>query len=574
MPALRHITGDESIPVFKPIPYLGSRQQQLGDTIGYTYYDLQVSCAPGMRLAVDDSGYVHVNWMKMNSAHSLRYCGWNVRFDTGVWYGETQASPSWSGYVRIDLTNDNRTVITYHYNDGSNYFSWIDIDDGQCWGCFGNNMGNNNCGAEQHIWPVIAVKDSNITMVTGDNVPAGDANLHKYHSTDLGQTWAYQAAYDSCCCLSQFLRASENSSKVVYVWTQSIAMEFTGQLISQTSCDIKYELSTDGGVAWNAPVNITNYQPPGTMVNGDTTPVAYCDPCAVFDQNDNLHLAWGVNLVWVHNDTIYYYDRAKIMHWDEISGNITTVSSPSIYYSEPDGWWLDTQPHYATGASGGWRMACDKPQLIVDEGNGDLYCVWHGNDDTTDVGASGFFNHELYGAKSVDNGATWTDYVNLTNTRAPGAGAGACMDEDYMTANPQVVNDSIWLTYIEDKDAGSAPNAEGTYTENPVRVWIFPKRDIGLQEHRTDLPATAMLSITPNPVTRMTTLHYTLASSSHMNLDLYDAAGRLIEQLIDDYNRKGTYALTINTNDLANGTYFVLMETPEEHCTGTLVVVH
>ena len=112
--------------------------------------------------------------------------------------------------------------------------------------------------------------------------------------------------------------------------------------------------------------------------------------------------------------------------------------------------------------------------MIVDA-NDDLYCLWHGNDDYNDFSAAGFINGEFYGAISHDNGATWSGDRNLTNTRSPGAADGACDDEDYMTACPKVVNDSIYLTYIEDKDAGGWPQTEGVMTDSPVRCWVFPK---------------------------------------------------------------------------------------------------
>ena len=43
-----------------------------------------------------------------------------------------------------------------------------------------------------------------------------------------------------------------------------------------------------------------------------------------------------------------------------------------------------------------------------------------------------------------------------------------------MTASPYVVNDSIYLTFIEDKDAGYFWSLEDRdITDNPVRCWIF-----------------------------------------------------------------------------------------------------
>ena len=158
---------------------------------------------------------------------------------------------------------------------------------------------------------------------------------------------------------------------------------------------------------------------------------------------------------------------------------VSVINSPSTYYNEPGGWWI-------TGTLGQfplWRLPADQPQCIYDN-NDVLYCLWHGNDDTTDVSAGGIFNGELYGSYSTDNGITWLNYVNLTNTRSPGAPPGVCYDENYMTAHPCVYNDSIWITYIEDKNAGGNPGE----TDNPVRCWVFPKDLIsGLAEKEAEL---------------------------------------------------------------------------------------
>jgi hypothetical protein len=217
-------------------------------------------------------------------------------------------------------------------------------------------------------------------------------------------------------------------------------------------------------------------------------------------------------------------------------------------------------------------MPADQPQLIVDA-NDDLYCLWCGNDDYNDYSAAGFINGEFYGAISYDNGATWTDYRNLTGTRTPGAGAGACDDEDYMTACPRVVNDSIYVTYIEDKDAGGWPQTEGVLTENPVRCWVFDKSWVGVAERDLE-NINASLSLYPNPAMHNTELSYGLVHAEEVSVQMYDAAGRLVRVLDRGYRAVGMYSLDIATSDLANGMYFVVLDTPTQKVSRSLVVLH
>jgi hypothetical protein len=539
LPKLR---GDEPLPVGRPIPYNGVRQYFSGQDsiIGSTSIELQSSGSFGQRIMVDDLGQAHIDWMWGDyPGQTTRYCAWNLRYADGSFYGATQASESWSGFVQIDVTRDvnpdsQGSVVSYHWNAGAGYYSWIDINR---WGAPSDPKSPEVDG---HIWPVICVaRNNNIIMVTGDN---NNVNMnHLYLTTDEGETWTHLMEFDSVAGASRFVRASRNpgSQKVVHVWTQSMDLED----VSQWCNDVYYGLSTDNGVTWDAPINITNYTPPDSMSAGDSVIWAFNNTSAVFDTSDNLHIAWGGHLAWRGaGDTLYGGDRAKIFQWDEVSGIISTVSSPSIYYNEPGGWWLEPwvngAPYWHAGAADPWRTMCDQPQLVVDPTNNDLYCLWHGNDDSTDVSAGLRVNGELYGAYSNDNGLTWTDYVNLTNTRTPGAGPGDCFDEDYMTACPFLVNDSLFITYIEDKDAGAYAYA-GEMTDNPVHCWVFHK-NTGITEENALEPeyANPALELSPNPFSGKINIGYRIQDARYMRKDfslkIYDVSGRVVRDLTNN----------------------------------------
>jgi hypothetical protein len=464
--------------------------------------------------------------MKRDAAGSVRFCAWNARFANGDWFGETQAAPDWSGFVQIDVSRDanpdsQRSVICYHYNG----LSYIDIDAGNLYAWWPHDPKTPEY--DGYLWPVITVaSNNNILMATGDINNWG--MVHLFLTTDEGVTWTLIADFDSSTA-SHFLRASRNlsSHKVAFVRALSISDTIARGQFDQ---NVWYMLSTDDGVTWGPEINVTNYQPLDSVR-------AYWDLHANFDIDDNLHIVWGGRRV-VNGA---YYQASKIFHWDEVNDTITVVSSPSIYYNDPGGWWITTD---SGGDPGAWRMPADQPQLIVDPATGWLYCLWHGNDDYTDTSAAGYFNGEFYGSYSSDNGITWSEYVNLTNTRSPGAPAGECMDEDYMTANPFIVNDSIFVTYIEDKDAGSAPHNEGVETENPVRCWVFHKGLIsGITEEKSMKPeySAPILEVYPNPfhdkvsiVLRAESKQVTTLGSMPYApcINIYDALGKFVKNLL------------------------------------------
>ncbi|MGB3340677.1 MAG: T9SS type A sorting domain-containing protein [bacterium] len=551
------LIGDEQMETRPGIPYLNGRGP--GDQIGTTWYDYQANGGYGQRVLVDDNDQGHFDWMWRDAANVTRYCAWNFRYTDGSPYGETQAAPSWSGYVQLDITQDatpdsQKTVVTYHFDPGSALYSWVDIDGGQGWGTWPNTP--RSPSVADVVWPYIAVTTNNDFVMACHGQPVPGTNMmYLYVSTDTGSSWTEVFRVDSCATISQFVRSSRNSGsgKVAFGFTKFITDSFAS---GQVDNNVWYLLSTDNGLTWGSPVNLTNYQPADTVR-------AYNNVNMIFDNNDNLHIAWTGRKV-----TDDYYEASNIFHWDEVSGNTTIVNSPSIFYTND--WWIA-----ATGGGdyGNWRLPADQPQLIIDA-NGELYCLWHGNDDYNDFSAAGYINGEFYGAISYDNGATWTDYRNLTGTRSPGAGAGACDDEDYMTACPMIVNDSIFLTYVEDKDAGGWPQTEGVETENPVRSWVFDKSYVGIDEGQQNVPQYTGLNLYPNPSVRSSVLSYAVVRAGDVRVGLYDASGRLVSVLECGYRSAGFYAVDINTAEFANGTYFVVLATPFDKVTRSLVIMH
>jgi hypothetical protein len=477
---------EHEAPLFrKPVPYMGGRQSP-GDIVGTTYKDLHEH-THGKRIMVDDRGQVHINWMKLDSTLSVRYCAWNGRFTQGGYFGETQASESYSGFVQLDVTpDDQKSVIAYHERDTitNTWYAYIDIDTSSLGGGFPNDPKTPHVA--DHIWPYIAVANNgNIVMATGDY--SSDFQWdHLYLTIDNGNVWSHLFSFDSCTNPSRFIIASPYSNKIAFVHTRYK----TDTIWSGLDHDVWYIMSTDGGGTWGPHTNITHYQPyPMDSVR------AFAGVDAGFDINDNLHVVWEGRKV-----TDNYYQASKIFHWDEESNTISVVNTPSIFYYDPGGWWMTVN---GAGEPGCYRMPADRPQIVIDRDYaGRIFCLWHGNDDYNDYCSHGRFNEELYAAYSLDNGLTWSKYVNLTNTRSPGAPAGQCMSEDFMTASPGVVNDSIVIAYIEDKDAGHM-TCWGEWTENPVRCWIFPTdRITGIHEDTVDKPGsnTPFASICSGPL--------------------------------------------------------------------------
>ena len=533
-------------------------RQAPGDSIGMTCWDIPTTGTFGQRLMLDDYHQPHIGWTFMNLEQSRRRCSWNARYVDGTYYGETQAAPSGSGFIQIDITRDTepdsqRTVIAYYYNDGRGPYAWIDIDMGNLYGSWPHKP--KKTGLYGYILPYIAVaSNNNIIMATWEYTY--DYNkLHLLLTTDFGDSWSKLFECPSGTPKSQFVRASHNpgSHKVAFVWEKCITDTLAGG--PEHDNDVCYSLSTDDGLTWSSPVNITNYQPSDTVR-------AYVDLNAIFDKNDNLHIVWtGERVV----DGAYKC-ASKIFHWDEASKKTAVVNSPSTYYTDPGNWW-SKQP----GSGNFVRMPADQPQLVVDTTNGWLYCLWSGNDNPDDYSKSGWVNLEIFGAYSTDNGLTWSDYVDLTNTRTPDAPAGSCISEDGMTASPYVVDDSIFITYIEDKEAGYDWQGGGL-TENPVRLWVFHKSlitGIGTDKRKKSVAHSVQAQIYPNPFQNLLNIKLNLSDKTEIRaIGVYDINGNRIKTLAnrlsgpkkilnwDGYDKTG--------EEVPAGVYFLYFETAKK----------
>ncbi|MEO0077279.1 MAG: T9SS type A sorting domain-containing protein, partial [candidate division WOR-3 bacterium] len=67
--------------------------------------------------------------------------------------------------------------------------------------------------------------------------------------------------------------------------------------------------------------------------------------------------------------------------------------------------------------------------------------------------------------------------------------------------------------------------------------------------------------ILPNPFEKMATIRYTVPTAGNVIIKLYNASGRLIETLANEYLTAGNYTLTLSAEKLAKGIYFVKCET-------------
>jgi len=409
-----------------------------GYIVGYTHYDFQVNCSAGHRIAKDSLDGIHVVWMNgIDYWSGNRWIYYNFRDENGAWaWGHTGTQvnppPQGAGYVQLSLLPDGRAVPAYHTPVD---YTVVAVDVLRGFGVFTEL----DVPEDGYYWPYETIdRHDRIHMICSTIAYGGEFHLEAYtRSDDEGYTWTNPVLWDTLMCTSGVLSSSRVSDKVCVAFTHPRDLIDPDQFNN----NVCYYESLDG-VTWNfngGLICITNYQITDTLR-------AYCEVDAIYDFNDNLHITW----------TTPYYDEiggfisvdaCLLWHWSEATG-ITMIAN---------GW--------SPSSPGAWNRTISKMSLGVSQ-NDDLFALWTQFDDY-DKSVGGYSNGELCISYSTDGGATWSDSINITNSPTPDCWPGECDSDHWSTLN-EVVDDSLYITYINDKDPGGIPQTEGVDTENPV----------------------------------------------------------------------------------------------------------
>ncbi len=116
------------------------------------------------------------------------------------------------------------------------------------------------------------------------------------------------------------------------------------------------------------------------------------------------------------------------------------------------------------------------------------------------------------------------------------------------------------LSCIESFNDSSVTNISTCFTEG--RLITISKNKYSLQE------------ISPNPVNGdIININYTIALEAGTKLDLYNAYGEKVKSIVNDVQQNGTYELTVPINNIANGVYFLHLESGPYTETRQIVII-
>jgi hypothetical protein len=459
--------------------------------VGTSRYDYQHNGSYGKMVAVSSDGVIHGAYMGgVNNTTGRRVQAWCVDGDLTQTGPATNVTDNRAGYITAATTGANPAngqpansgVVAYHTSASGNG-SWFGTDFDGCTMAF-NLVANSE--SVDILWPHVAVDyQDKLHVVTGDATTGATADYVYYNASTDAATWdglfTGNVAVTNSNTLSQTAAAAKHApGAVILVMPNAPAAPnvfYEGDnTATQWHHDICYYEARDAEndimaqISAGNMVNVTRYHDPESDAPFRHGAFAYADMDAIYDSQEtpDLHIAWGTPASFadsmlyreIGDETTYYTAFSNVDPWHSALWHYNATQGE---WGHIAGWLTGTDENDVAGDSmytGVFRNAIDRVQLAHDPSNGYLYALWnqYSPDDVRAPGTDGkkMANGELYMSCSADNGLTWGEHVNITNTPSPDCVSPNCWSETFGSLAEHVSNGYLHITFMMDKHAGSS----------------------------------------------------------------------------------------------------------------------
>ena len=233
------------------------------------------------------------------------------------------------------------------------------------------------------------------------------------------------------------------------------------------------------------------------------------------------------------------YSTAMNLDWPE-TGPMSLYTDEAFYF-EPT-----IRPSYEEGSQVLWYASTNVSSFISDSILGNV---------PTDL--------DIYMAKSVDNGRTWTVPENVTNT--PGLATDDHIEYGFHLANIGS-DDEIGLFYqVPNFDFKTVDDSDDWMDYMTALYFLKYTNDLeylstDIETEKDVLPNSFVLNQNyPNPFNPITNISFGIERASNVKLSLYDVRGRFIETLINERITAGSHDFLLDASHLSSGVYFYTM---------------
>ncbi|MEZ5358099.1 MAG: dockerin type I repeat-containing protein [Candidatus Zixiibacteriota bacterium] len=472
----------------KPVQSTASASK--GETIGYTYYDLQANYSVPRLIEHGGTDRLHFVWTVSNDTlenfpnRDIRYSAWDLNGCFQLFTAGLDIAYPKTGFAALDLYQSSYfPVIAGNLSDNTSYRSAAFYDfayglESDPIGLFTDDSptdiyghaypGQEGTGPDNpNLWPQIEMQfgtETVLHMVTTEKSPNYLVTASYYRRVGPygagNGVWSDQRIIDTVTRATPTVIADPNSDKVAIAWIAPCEWYRPDEELQAPELDVYYAESFVQGADWVSASpgpsisheielgtlsggNASNYEKPGSLAGLE---FAYNEVKGLYDQNGELHLIWNTRRFF--NDYSTYQRFCSVQHWSQSAGIRTVYSTPYLRTRENDTCVFPGTNRkdaaylsLAECANGNIYAAFTlfaPPELYYDGFEGPYYgspCVQYdiSSDDKNAVGY-------LYMAVSDNGGLYWDRPRQITDNPFPINGCSNCMcgfpqchSEEYMS---------------------------------------------------------------------------------------------------------------------------------------------
>ncbi len=564
--------------------------------IGKTTYDLQTNSAILTHLINHSDGTVSAAWtmIPVGGASAARGTGYNY-FDGSNWspIPSARVEPNdRTGFVSIGVTSTGKEMAIGHSSTAGGMLLTTRAAKGT--GAWTSEVAALGQQAND-TWAKMAVGGANgqtvHTIWNGSGTSATQLNgqdgpILYSRSTDDGVTFPV---------LRTLLGPIDSTLNLGY-GADCYSMDTHGDTVAivagEFTTDLTLLKSTDNGTTWTAttlqtfPIpfyndaadSLPDFDGDGTS---DDIEAASGDAHVMLDNNGMAHVFWSNILITDTSgaDLLGYYPNGidgGILYWNESFGANAPDTIANAQDINNDGTFT-----IATGSQGGGRMALYRgsitqmPTSGIDA-SGNLYMSYMSLCETCDTTAYGTSHKHVYVKSSMDNGATWSNPVDIDQDIDSAAQecAFACMAKH--------VDGNVHIVYQRDGAPGhslltgntqSTTQASWNTVESDIIYAHIPVSEVlGVKSVNSTPSSFGLAQNAPNPSTGITSINFTIADKAKVTFEVTNILGKVVYAEDRGTLNAGAYNIALNTEKLSSGVYYYTLRVNDEMNTKKMMV--
>lgn len=553
--------------------------------IGTTVYDTQSNASVENRCYVYPNGDIAAVWTMgfVATAYPERGTGYNYySYADGMWGDEPtarieNARCGWPSYRPL---GDGEIVCAHNGSTGL----LITKRATRGTGAWTTTLLAGPAGGAGITWPRMTTSGNNVHIIVPSAAAQGGMlrALLYYRSTDGGNTWdapIIVPGLDAASIGAGTSKSFNGFSADSYNWAEPKG-DTIAFVVADNMGGVWVMKSYDNGSNWE---KLTIQTVPVYTVA--PTPILWSNDgsCSMaLDSDGKAHVVFGrmrnSDDAFTTEGNSYYPYTDGLIYWTEGMAALDTVTTQDDDYLINNGYLIGSMLDYSgndtidfpTVASGfpfglyGSSLS-SMGQISIDDKDNIFVTYSSCREDLVYNNANP--NAELYRhvyTVSKEKGQTaWTDPTDLMDDIEHSYDEGVCA-----SLSPTFHDGKFHLIYHVDPEPGTAVGSDGdTPSDTYVNYLNYPTfvkvKEVDLAKY---------VQVSPNPATDHADVVVSLVKNDKVQLDIYDAMGRMLSSQNYGNQLAGYHTYTVNTNALPSGIYMFTIKVGENQTSKKVVV--